>query len=42
MARREFLIAPVLIELVDYCQVKLKVSYPLEIEPQLKGSLDYC
>ncbi|MGD1702630.1 hypothetical protein [Dapis sp. BLCC M229] len=41
MARREFLIAPVLIELVDYCQAKLKVSYPLEIEPQLKGSLDY-
>ncbi len=41
MAKREFLIAPVLIELVDYCQAKLKVSYPLEIEPQLKGSLDY-
>ncbi|MGK7918403.1 MAG: hypothetical protein AB4080_00115 [Trichodesmium sp.] len=41
MARREFLIAPVLIELVDYCQAQLKVSYPLEIEPQLKGSLDY-
>lgn len=41
MARREFLIAPVLIELVDYCQAKLKVSYPLEIAPQLKGSLDY-
>ncbi|MEB3343123.1 hypothetical protein [Okeania sp.] len=41
MARREFLIAPVLIELVDYCQAKLKVSYALEIEPQLKGSLDY-
>ncbi len=41
MARREFLIAPVLIELVDYCQAKLKVSYPLEVEPQLKGSLDY-
>ncbi len=41
MARREFLIAPVLIELVDYCQAQLKVSYPLEVEPQLKGSLDY-
>ncbi len=41
IARREFLIAPVLIELVDYCQAQLKVSYPLEVEPQLRGSLDY-
>lgn len=40
-ARREFLIAPVLMELINYCQVKLKVAYQLEIEPQLKGSLDY-
>ncbi|WP_293165006.1 hypothetical protein [Okeania sp. SIO2C9] len=30
-----------LIELVDYCQAKLKVSYPLEVLPQLKGYLDY-
>jgi len=41
MARREFLIAPVLMDLIDYTEAKLKVSYPLEVEPQLKGSLDY-
>ncbi len=41
MTKREFLIAPVLMELVDYCQAKPKISYPLEIEPQLKGFLDY-
>ena len=41
MARREFLIAPVLLDLIDYTQAKLKVSYPLDVEPQLKGYLDY-
>jgi len=41
MARREFLIAPVLMDSIDYTEAKLKVSYPLEVEPQLKGSLDY-
>ncbi|MBC6478826.1 MAG: hypothetical protein GDA56_14690 [Hormoscilla sp. GM7CHS1pb] len=41
MARREFLIAPVLMDLIDYTEAKLKVSYPLEVEPQLKCSLDY-
>lgn len=41
MARREFLIAPVLMDLIDYTEAKLKVSYPLEVDSQLKGSLDY-
>lgn len=40
-ARREFLIAPVLIELIHYTQVRLKVEYPLVVNEQLKGTLDY-
>ncbi len=35
------MIAPVLMYLIDYTEAKLKVSYPLEVEPQLKGYLDY-
>jgi hypothetical protein len=40
-ARREFLIAPVLMELVDLVDAKLKVSYVISVDRQLKGSLDY-
>jgi hypothetical protein len=40
-ARREFLIAPVLMELVDLVDAKLKVSYTISVDRQLKGSLDY-
>ena len=41
MARREFLIAPVLMELIHYTKVKIKVSYSLKVTEQLKGELDY-
>ncbi len=41
IARREFLIAPVLLELIHYTHTKIKVEYPLEINDQLKGTLDY-
>jgi len=41
MARREFLIAPVLMELIHYTHVRIKVSYPLMVTEQLKGELDY-
>ena len=41
MARREFLIAPVLIDLLDYTKSNLKVAYNLMINNQLKGELDY-
>jgi hypothetical protein len=41
MARREFLIAPVLIDLLDYTKSNLKVFYSLIINNQLKGELDY-
>jgi hypothetical protein len=41
MARREFLIAPVLTDLLHYTQAKLDVEYPVAVSNQLKGSLDY-
>lgn len=40
-ARREFLIAPLLLELVHLIHVKIKVSYSLKVSDQLKGLLDY-
>lgn len=40
-ARREFLIAPVLMELIHYTGGRLRVEYPLEINPKLCGTLDY-
>jgi hypothetical protein len=41
MARREFLIAPVLTDLLHYTQATLNVEYPVAVSKQLKGSLDY-
>lgn len=41
MARREFLIAPVLTDLLHYTQATLNVEYPIVVSHQLKGSLDY-
>ncbi|HZG41118.1 MAG TPA: hypothetical protein VEZ50_20775 [Nodosilinea sp.] len=41
MARREFLIAPVLTDVLHYTQASLNVEYPVAVSNQLKGSLDY-
>ncbi|MEA5420008.1 hypothetical protein VB712_12325 [Spirulina sp. CCNP1310] len=41
MARREFLIAPVLTDLLHYTEATLNVEYPVAVNHQLKGSLDY-
>jgi hypothetical protein len=41
MARREFLIAPVLTDVLHYTQATLNVEYPVAVSSQLKGSLDY-
>jgi hypothetical protein len=41
MARREFLIAPVLTELIVYTHSRLRVEYALNVTDKLKGSLDY-
>jgi hypothetical protein len=40
-ARREFLIAPVLTEVLHYTQANLNVEYPVVVSNQLKGSFDY-
>lgn len=41
LARRELMIAPVLMEIIHYTQAKLRISYPLKANDQLKGELDY-
>ncbi len=41
MARREFLIAPVLTDVLHYTPATLNVEYPVAVSHQLKGSLDY-
>ena len=41
LARREFLIAPVLTDLLHYTEAVLNVEYPIAVSHQLKGSLDY-
>lgn len=38
--RKSFFI-PILMELVDLVDAKLKVSYIINVDRQLKGSLDY-
>lgn len=40
-AKREFLIAPILLELVDCTHAKIKVEFPWTVNDQLKGTLDY-
>lgn len=40
-ARRELLIAPLLLDIVHYTRAQLRIEYPLTVTEQLKGSLDY-
>jgi len=40
-ARREFLIAPIILDLARYHHVNVRVEYLLEVSEQLRGSLDY-
>jgi hypothetical protein len=40
-ARREVVIAPVLLELCRYTGAKLKIEYPIVVSDRLKGSVDY-
>ncbi|MEM7062738.1 MAG: hypothetical protein AAF572_06200 [Cyanobacteria bacterium P01_B01_bin.77] len=40
-ARRETLVAPILIEVAAFCNCQLKIEYPLKVSQWLKGSLDY-
>lgn len=41
MARREFLIAPILMDLIRFVPLKVKVGYWIEVSNQLRGNLDY-
>jgi hypothetical protein len=41
LAKREFLIAPLLIALTQYSTTKINVEYPIYINEKLSGSLDY-
>lgn len=40
-ARREFLIAPVIAELVYYTHAKVRVEMPVTVSQQLQGTFDY-
>lgn len=40
-ARRETLVAPILLEIAAFCQCQLKIEYPLMVNQWLKGNLDY-
>ncbi|MEM8809048.1 MAG: hypothetical protein AAGF01_23765 [Cyanobacteria bacterium P01_G01_bin.38] len=40
-ARRETLIAPVLMEVAEIAHAQLRIEYPLNVTDQLKGTLDY-
>ena len=40
-ARRETLVSPLLLELVLYCECKMRIEYPLRVSNILKGNLDY-
>jgi hypothetical protein len=40
-ARRETLVAPVLLEVIAVCNCQLKIEYPLRVSDRLKGTLDY-
>ncbi len=40
-ARRESLVAPVLLDIIRYCQCQLKFEYTLNVNSWLKGNLDY-
>jgi hypothetical protein len=41
IAKREFLIAPVISDIIHYTHSRVRVEFPLVVDEQLKGSLDY-
>jgi len=40
-AKREMLVAPVLLELLDFVEADIDIEYPLNVSDQLKGNIDY-
>lgn len=41
IAKREFMIAPVLYEVMLHSEAKLNIEYPIDVDDRLNGSLDY-
>jgi len=41
MAKRDFMIAPLLWEIIRHVKAKINVEYPIEIDEKLGGMLDY-
>lgn len=41
LARRELMIAPVLMDVIHYTRAKLRIGYVVKASDQLKGELDY-
>jgi hypothetical protein len=40
-ARKQVIIAPILLEVCEITQTQLNIEYPINVSEQLKGSLDY-
>lgn len=40
-AKREVLIAPLLLELLDHINIDIDIEYPLNVSEKLKGNIDY-
>jgi len=40
-ARREILVAPILLDIGVYLQIPIEIEYPVNVNKQLKGKLDY-
>lgn len=40
-AKREMLIAPIILELLDYVDLDVDIEYPVYVNERLKGSIDY-
>jgi hypothetical protein len=40
-ARREALIAPILIDVAQYADAQIRIEYPLKVSQHLQGNLDY-
>lgn len=41
IARRDFLIAPILFKLLNFVDFRISTEYPLDVEKNLRGTLDY-
>ena len=40
IAKREFYISPLLLEILDYVNAEINVEYPLDVEENLSGTVD--